>query len=465
MRHVNEKRITETIVLDVVVAVLLFVVFISITASRFSTRFLQTNTGAHHSIHVVAYVDELTVPVVLSQTLYTISAFFEKRKDIQYYTYSNARKSFVIHDTHLYHDEMFTSSDAAFKYHLRSFFHSPSTAFLFVDCKGDLQSAHLKKNLHISFRKQKSTFIPIDTGITYVTARHLTKYQKTSFQNEDTPFSKILEDPEKYGNIPPKSFNNIFMFWDKGWENAPYLAQQAKNSWILHNDNSWNVILLDDSNIKHYLDDSVFKLIQMQKKIAIQAKTDIYRLNLLRSYGGVWADASILCFDSLDSWLPNSTFFAYSGYGTWPPPKRNAVIKWPVIWFLVAREPQLVIVDAWARATEEFWTHHRQSRKIKYEYFWLDSLFQEVYAANETVAAEWDAVPRLSAMDPDTGPTKYAESMLSRTNAEYFEDQKHPHIAKMSFRKIHYDSLQNAPGRFRRTIGYDVIQKALTNKV
>lgn len=467
MRNASEKRhISETLLLDVVVGVLLFFVFISITASRFNIRFMQAPTETHQSIHVVAYAGELTVPVVLSRTLQTISSFFDRKNNIEYYTYSNARKSYVVHDTNFYHDEQFTSSDAAFKYHLRSFFYTQNTAFLFVDCEGASHAVHLKKNLHNAFRKEKGSFIHIDNGITYVKATHLTQYQKITFQNANTPLVTILEKPLTYGNVPPTSFNNIFIFWDKGWENAPYLAQAVKLSWVLHNDDSWNVILLDDSNIKNYLDDSVFKLIEMQKKIAIQAKTDIYRLNLLLSYGGVWADASVLCLDSLNSWLPNSTFFAYSGYGTWPPPKRDAVIKWPVIWFLVVQKPQHVILDAWVRATEKFWMNHRQSRKIKYDYFWLDALFQDVYAANETVAAAWDAVPRLSAMDPETGPTKYAESMLRKTNKEHSqEEQSQPHIAKMSIHKIHYKTLQKAPSRFRKTIGFNVVQKALTNAV
>ena len=37
----------------------------------------------------------------------------------------------------------------------------------------------------------------------------------------------------------------IWMLWFQGWESAPWLIQNARKSWEIHNTN-WNIIFLDE---------------------------------------------------------------------------------------------------------------------------------------------------------------------------------------------------------------------------
>ena len=64
-----------------------------------------------------------------------------------------------------------------------------------------------------------------------------------------------------------------------------------------------------------------------KKKITVQALSDIIRLNILNKYGGVWADAMLLCIQSLNHWIYeviNKTGF-WMYHGTKKPLLNNPV--------------------------------------------------------------------------------------------------------------------------------------------
>jgi len=82
----------------------------------------------------------------------------------------------------------------------------------------------------------------------------------------------------------------IWVFWDK--EELP------KNiSLIINNNknklgNEWIINVLNDNNIKNYLDINTFP--NNYINLEIQHKADYLRLKLLEKYGGIWMDASII---------------------------------------------------------------------------------------------------------------------------------------------------------------------------
>jgi hypothetical protein len=97
-------------------------------------------------------------------------------------------------------------------------------------------------------------------------------------------------------NFPKK----IYMFWDNGWDNAPYMCVECLKSWRRYN-SDWEIITLDNNNIEQYLDKDILKKINEIKRP--QHRADLIRVNLLNKNGGVWIDASIFCNRTLDSWL------------------------------------------------------------------------------------------------------------------------------------------------------------------
>ena len=94
---------------------------------------------------------------------------------------------------------------------------------------------------------------------------------------------------------------NIFLLWLQGWDKAPWLQKKVLNSWAINNPD-WNIELIDEKNLKNYVSDIDY-IYDKNKKITPQAKSDIIRLSLLKRYGGVWADSTLLCMQPLNHWV------------------------------------------------------------------------------------------------------------------------------------------------------------------
>ncbi|MDJ0728882.1 MAG: capsular polysaccharide synthesis protein [Crocosphaera sp.] len=126
----------------------------------------------------------------------------------------------------------------------------------------------------------------------------------------------------------------IWFLWFQGLEQAPLVVKKCYQSWQKYNPN-WELIFLDDNNLKDYvtLDIPKEKLSHLSKT----KQSDLIRLELLSKYGGVWADATSLCRVPLDDWLEDYTqagFFAFT--------YRTRSYGWILTWFL-ASEPSNAI--------------------------------------------------------------------------------------------------------------------------
>jgi mannosyltransferase OCH1-like enzyme len=111
-------------------------------------------------------------------------------------------------------------------------------------------------------------------------------------------------------DVPKK----IWIFWEQGFDKAPQVCKICLNSWILKN-KSWEINVLDKNKLKDFIDveeiNKDFYEIQ-----PIQTRSDLIRTLLLKKYGGVWVDATLYCFKSLDDWLSevmnNQKFFTFT---------------------------------------------------------------------------------------------------------------------------------------------------------
>ena len=110
---------------------------------------------------------------------------------------------------------------------------------------------------------------------------------------------------------------NIFILWLQGWDNAKWLNKKVAESWKINN-LDWTVHCIDLVNLKDYVNDINY-IYDNQKDISPQAKSDIIRLSLLKNYGGVWADATMLCMQPLEHWVHPAVepvgLWMYHGHG------------------------------------------------------------------------------------------------------------------------------------------------------
>lgn len=90
----------------------------------------------------------------------------------------------------------------------------------------------------------------------------------------------------------------IWMYWHQGEASAPPLVKHCIASWRHHHPD-WNIVVLDQHTLKNHLDISWLP----KDGMTLQWFTDVARLELLKTHGGVWADATLFCVLPLDNWL------------------------------------------------------------------------------------------------------------------------------------------------------------------
>ncbi len=108
------------------------------------------------------------------------------------------------------------------------------------------------------------------------------------------------------------------MLWYQGWENAPELVKRCLCSWQHHN-RGWTIRALDRETLSRWVDLSELSLPVENCNLAWLS--NLVRINLLRTHGGVWADATAFCRRPLDEWLYDylgSGFFAFERRGGGP---------------------------------------------------------------------------------------------------------------------------------------------------
>ena len=95
---------------------------------------------------------------------------------------------------------------------------------------------------------------------------------------------------------------NIWIYWEQGWDIAPFICKLCRDTWIKFNQETWKINILDKNNISEYIDLNLVNE-DFWNISPIQVRADIIRTLLLKFYGGVWVDATLFCTIPLDKWL------------------------------------------------------------------------------------------------------------------------------------------------------------------
>ena len=113
--------------------------------------------------------------------------------------------------------------------------------------------------------------------------------QRLGFKND-----LLLNSLKKKINLPDKI---IWQFWNDKYENIPISVQKCIDSVKVNNPN-WMHILLTPENMFEYLDkeDLPENVLQFEKPAHI---SDCVRVAIVAHYGGIYCDASIICFPNV----------------------------------------------------------------------------------------------------------------------------------------------------------------------
>ncbi|HEC1785153.1 TPA: glycosyl transferase, partial [Campylobacter lari] len=114
----------------------------------------------------------------------------------------------------------------------------------------------------------------------------------------------------------------IWQFWYQGKDQASPMIQQCFNSVQSQMKDDYTIIILDKDNIKDYLEFPPFVIEKLENNFfgekTITFFSDLLRVCLLATYGGIWCDASIFLSSKIPSELYGKDFFAFERSKTKP---------------------------------------------------------------------------------------------------------------------------------------------------
>ncbi|MDD1380275.1 capsular polysaccharide synthesis protein [Limosilactobacillus reuteri] len=173
-----------------------------------------------------------------------------------------------------------------------------------------------RKKVFLKLYKKQVAFF--DTKSKFGNTIGYEKYFNKVLQELEPDFLEVLDNlktekknlQKKYG-----LFNNIYVMWWQGLQNAPILIQNnIKRMQKIFGKN--NVHIITQENWKEWcsLSDIVIRKFN-DRKISITALSDVIRFNLLKNYGGLWIDSTVILNDNCKDLLfkyKDSAFFSIS---------------------------------------------------------------------------------------------------------------------------------------------------------
>lgn len=178
----------------------------------------------------------------------------------------------------------------------------------------------------------------------------------------------------------------IWTGWLQGEENAPEIVKFCLKNLRKHS-GTHKVICITEDNLSEYLPELSSIIIDKYKKGEIIPAhfMDIIRIKLLRIYGGLWVDATVLITQDLKDYIFQKNFYSYRGI---PGPFHTnpANYKWCTFFFSAMRESEFMVsIDD---ILNEYW----QKNNYAIDYFLLDYAMSYVYFKDGNVKHDVDAI-------------------------------------------------------------------------
>ena len=218
--------------------------------------------------------------------------------------------------------------------------------------------------------------------------------------------------------------NIIWMYWDQGTDSMPDLTLRCLAQWRKCAPNH-EIRLLDKISIQTYLPEEIIPIIAKAKKKSYAAMSDVIRIALLKTHGGIWIDVTVWPLIPLDDWLSptDAGFFAFANPG--PDRKLSS-------WFLAANQ-QSVLVDYWYKEVIAYWS----SWKFYRRYYWFHDLFAKIHSDFKEVAQLWDNAQVISAKGPHH-LTPFKEKFFQTATKERQQAllKRNPPVLKLTYKCV-----------------------------
>jgi len=180
----------------------------------------------------------------------------------------------------------------------------------------------------------------------------------------------------------------IWMYWHDGWDNAPEIAKLCLQSWRQRNP-GYEVRALDYASLGAVFDDPPVH----KGASKLSGFANRVRLRLLRTHGGIWADATNFCTRPVDGWIRERVAPAHFFAFVLPNAERPIAT-----WFLAAC-PQAPLVAAWEEIVALYFERIEAEERKVHAYFYMPYIFEFTVFRNALLRAQWDAMPKVPVAD------------------------------------------------------------------
>lgn len=217
--------------------------------------------------------------------------------------------------------------------------------------------------------------------------RHLLKKHDIMIKYFKSIFKDYLESyVVKKESHPNENFNDvIWMCWWQGEENAPEIVKKCIES-VRRNAGSKKLIVINENNYKDYI--QVPEWIEEKKNRGIITRThfsDLYRLYLLATYGGMWLDATFYCCGNLEK---------YFDYPLWSIKRPDYLHASIASGYFATYSLQCSQNKKWIfKVVLDFYLHYWKISERQIDYLTLDYMFVLAQMIDEDIKNEFASVP------------------------------------------------------------------------
>lgn len=277
---------------------------------------------------------------------------------------------------------------------------------------------------------QSRTFIQDVFGYSLIKLGFADKYLSglvTMYHSYSWLYKRFYDLPRISEMMPSQKVEveKIWICWFQGLENAPDIVKKCVESVRYWNPDK-EIIIITSENMNQYVRFPEYILKKWRQGIITNTHlSDLLRLELLITYGGLWVDATTYLTGPLPQYITRNDFFVY----------RNGWMDMEMInmgsWLMYAKTTNNSLLCMTRDLLYEYWKKYNYLKN----YFLMHMFFK---IATEKNPEEWNDIPVINHID--------CHLLMNELTKKYIPERCEDILAITSVHKLTYKFSSNEKG-------------------